>query len=269
MIFSSGLNATKLKSQLKMTAGRLEIDAAKKTALMKQNMRVVAELLAESPPKEDKARLRTEALIRDDSTLVAYDILRLECLLLMERVSIMNHCHECPADLVPAVSDLIFAAPRLAIPEMTLVRKQFRAKYGKQFKLRAMRNEGGMLNEKVVKNLSNHPPTKETVNLYMQKICKQYEVDWVPPVELTDLTERDVVATAVPGIPVTTGVRETDADICRKVQQLQTLDIMPPPFAPGYKKDSASVTSKSSGDDDDDAPPADTPVVVAMPCITR
>lgn len=253
-----------------MSAGRLEIDSAKKTALMKQNMREVAELLAESPPKEEKARLRTEALIRDDNTLVACDILRLECLLLMERVSIMSHCKECPPDLVSSVSDMIFAAPRLDIPELTSVRKQLRAKYGRDFKTRAMNNEGGILNQKVVQNLSLQPPAKQTVNLYMEKICKQYEVDWQPTIELT---ERDVV-TESEMIPVTTGLKEADETIiAKRVEYLGSMEVLPPPpYAPGHNNNDAASTNTSSDDDSENndrkgPPPADAPTAIAMPCV--
>jgi Regulator of Vps4 activity in the MVB pathway len=265
--FSRGFNVPKLKSHLKMAAGRLEIDSAKKTALMKQNMREVAELLNESPTKEEKARLRTEALIRDDNTLVAYDILRLECLLLMERVSYMNHCHECPTDLSGCVSDLIFAAPWTGIKEMKSVRKQFRRKWGRAFKMRAMTNEGGILNPKVVQNLSNQPSTKQTVDLYMEKICRQYDVDWTPTIELTG---HDVIADEPnSNIPVTTGMMETDSEI-KKMRSLGNLDVMQPPLVVlGNKGDATSVTSSSSssnGDGDGDEPP---PMAVAIPFVTR
>lgn len=257
-----------------MSAGRMEIDSAKKTALMKQNMREVAELLNESPPKEDKARLRTEALIRDDNTLVACDILRLECLLLLERVSLMNHCKECPPDLQSSVSDLIFAAPRLDIPELISVRKQFRAKYGKDFKSKAMNNEGGILNQKIVQNLSLQPATKETINLYMQKICKQYEVDWEPTIELT---ERDLMAESNPMmIPVTTGLVEEDPTIiAKRVEYLGSMEVLPPPVAGYHRNDGASTTSSSDDDSHNDgkgprSPPSDAPTAIAMPCnITR
>jgi len=262
--FNTGFNVSKVKSRLKMTASRLDIDSAKKTALMKQNMREVAELLAEDPPKEEKARLRAEALIRDDNTLVACDILRLECLLLMERVSLMSHCAECPPDLVSLVSDLIFAAPRLGIAELTTVRKQLRAKYGRDFKTRAMNNEGGILNEKIVQNLSLQPATKQTVNLYMEKICKQYEVDWQPTIEL------DAQAAS---IPVTTGMVETDDNIiAKRVQYLGSMEVLPPPpFAPCHSgNDAASTTSSSSRDNNgDEPPPGGAPMAIAMPVINR
>jgi vacuolar protein sorting-associated protein IST1 len=49
-----------------MAVHRFQMASNKKSALLKQNMRQVAVLLAEDPPKEEKARIKAEALIRDD-----------------------------------------------------------------------------------------------------------------------------------------------------------------------------------------------------------
>lgn len=49
-----------------MAVHRFQMASNKKGALLKQNMRQVAVLLAEDPPKEEKARIKAEALIRDD-----------------------------------------------------------------------------------------------------------------------------------------------------------------------------------------------------------
>ena len=55
-----------LYPELKMAVHRFQMASNKKSALLKQNMREVAVLLAEDPPKEEKARIKAEALIRDD-----------------------------------------------------------------------------------------------------------------------------------------------------------------------------------------------------------
>ena len=74
-----------------MAVSRFQIAANKKTALMKQQMREIARLLAEEPqPKEEKARIRAEALIREDNTVEAYEILQLECELVFERVKLID-----------------------------------------------------------------------------------------------------------------------------------------------------------------------------------
>ncbi|EJK75102.1 hypothetical protein THAOC_03183, partial [Thalassiosira oceanica] len=83
--------ASKLKPQLKMAVTRLQIAANKKSALMKQQIRDIARLLAEDPPKEEKARIKAEGLIRDDYMVEAYEILQLNCELLSERIQLITH----------------------------------------------------------------------------------------------------------------------------------------------------------------------------------
>mmetsp|Transcript_9476 Transcript_9476/g.15228 ORF Transcript_9476/g.15228 Transcript_9476/m.15228 type:complete len:364 (+) Transcript_9476:112-1203(+) len=179
-MFDWGFNATKLKPQLKMAVHRFQMASNKKAALLKQNMREVAVLLSEDPPKEEKARIKAEALIRDDYMIEAYDILSLNCELLSERIKLIQHSKECPPDLVSCISTLIYAAPRVDIPELTVIRKQFKAKYGKQFEENAMKNAGGVLNERVVTKLSVQPPAAFLVQTYLEQICEKYEVDWSP-----------------------------------------------------------------------------------------
>lgn len=85
-----GYSESKLKPTLKMAVSRFNIASNKKTALMKQQMRDIAKLLAEDPPKEEKARIRAEALIRDDGVVEAYEILQLSCELIAERIKLIS-----------------------------------------------------------------------------------------------------------------------------------------------------------------------------------
>ena len=64
-----GYKASKLKPQLKMAVTRFQMSANKKSAITKQQIREIAMLLADNPPKEEKARIKAEALIRDDNTV--------------------------------------------------------------------------------------------------------------------------------------------------------------------------------------------------------
>jgi vacuolar protein sorting-associated protein IST1 len=168
-----------------MAVSRFQIASNKKSALLKQNMRAAAVLLAEDPPKEEKARIKAEALIRDDSLIEAYDILSMQCELLSERMKLLEFSKECPSDLISTVATLIYAAPRVDIPELVIIRKQFRAKYGKKFEEAALTNEGGILNERVVTKLSVQPPAAYLVQTYLERICEQFEVNWSPVVKLT------------------------------------------------------------------------------------
>ena len=168
-----------------MAVSRFQIASNKKSALLKQNMRACAVLLAEDPPKEEKARIKAEALIRDDYMIEAFDILSLNCELLSERIKLIAFSKECPPDLVSCVSTFIYASPRVDIPELQEVRRQFRAKYGKQFEEDALNNKGGVLNERVVTKLSVQPPAAYLVQTYLERICEKFEVDWSPTVRLS------------------------------------------------------------------------------------
>jgi len=161
-----------------MAVSRFAIASNKKSAIMKQNMREIAVLLAEEPPREEKARIKAEALIRDDNMIEAYEILQLECELLSERIKLLESQKTCPPDLVSTISDLIYATPRVDIPELCEIRKQFRAKYGKEFEQAAMENRGGVLNERVVVKLSIHPPAAYLVQVRLC-VCVSVYLFWV------------------------------------------------------------------------------------------
>eukprot|EP00814_Leptocylindrus_danicus_P007529 CAMPEP_0116017280 /NCGR_PEP_ID=MMETSP0321-20121206/7955_1 /TAXON_ID=163516 /ORGANISM="Leptocylindrus danicus var. danicus, Strain B650" /LENGTH=472 /DNA_ID=CAMNT_0003487445 /DNA_START=112 /DNA_END=1530 /DNA_ORIENTATION=- len=176
---------TKLKPQLKMAVHRFQIISNKKAALLKQHKREIATLLNSSPrPKEEKARIRAEAVIRDDFTVEAYEILQLSCELLAERVRFIGSSKKCPPDMVSCISTLIWAADRVDVPELIQVRKQFKYKYGARFIKAAEDNEGDVVNERVSARLSVIPPSGAVVRSYLLKIAEEFDVNWEPSVEL-------------------------------------------------------------------------------------
>lgn len=180
-----GYQSSKLKPQLRMAVTRLSIAANKKTCLSKQQTRDIAKLLAELPhPKEEKARIKAEAVIRDDDTVEAYEILSLNCDLLFERINLVSYSKHCPADLVECISTLIWASTVVDIPELIEVRKQFRYKYGKEFEDNAMRNVGGVVNERVASKLSVQPPSAYDVQVYLERIADEHGVNWKPKIPL-------------------------------------------------------------------------------------
>jgi vacuolar protein sorting-associated protein IST1 len=217
----SGFSAQKLKPQLKMATSRFQITSNKKAALVKQQMRDVAVMLNEDPPKEEKAKIRAEAIIREEHAIEAYEILMLECELLSERIKLIQVSKECPPDLLSCISTVMWACDRVDIPELVLIRKQFRAKYGKEFEERALNNVGGVLNERVVSRLSVQPPAAYLVQTYLERICEKFEVSWKPkvPVEASEMAEPmaapvgySVQVASASGLNVTTGQAHTDTE---------------------------------------------------------
>jgi len=182
--FFGGFSAKKLKPQLKMAVSRFTIASNKKSAIMKQQMREIAIMLSEEPPKEEKAKIRAESLIREDSAIEAYEILQLLCELIAERIKLIESQKECPPDLVSSIATLIWATDRCDIPELEMIRKQFRSKYGSQFVENSLNNVSGCLNERIVSKLSVQPPAAYLVQTYLEKISDQFDVGWKPTIKV-------------------------------------------------------------------------------------
>jgi len=79
------------------------------------------------------------------------------------------------------ISTLIWAAERVDIPELLVIRKQLQLKYGSKFIRKAEDNEGGVVNERIVARLSIIPPSSSVVRSYLVKIAEEYDVKWDPP----------------------------------------------------------------------------------------
>jgi|EP00970_Alexandrium_tamarense_P007702 hypothetical protein len=242
-----GYKAAKLKPQLKMAVTRFSIASNKKSALMKQQIREIAILLADQPPKEEKARIKAEALIRDDNTVEAYEILQLTCELLSERIHLISHSKECPPDLISSISTLIWASTIVDIPELVIIRQQFRYKFGKEFDDEAMQNVGGVINERVAAKLSVQPPSAYLVQTYLEKIADEHEVQWKPKVALTaDTMSEPMVAPVGYSVQVGGG-----SGLTPSVYGSGGLSASAPPLSPSFslppEAPRSSTTMKQQG----------------------
>lgn len=138
-----------------MAVHRFALSSNKKTVQIQNQKRDIVKLLNEHPnPREEKAKIRAEALIREDHTVEAYEILQLSCELLAERIKLIASEKECPPDMVSVISTVIWASSRVDIPELIEIKKQFKSKYGKEFIENAMSNKGGVVNERVSKQIA-------------------------------------------------------------------------------------------------------------------
>jgi len=245
-----------------MAVHRFEISSNKKSALLQQQKREIAGLLAAEPqPKEEKARIRAESMIREDNTIEAYEILQLSCELLAERLKLISSMSECPPDLVPAVSTLMWASNRVDIPELAEIRNQFKAKYGKQFEEDAMMNAGAVVNERVFAKLSVQPPSQQLVQAYLHKIAQEYDVHW-EPAQIPDHTTAPLgysVSVAQgsglgDGLPVVMGVptvptAPSSRDLPHTSQE-NDIAYVPPPTVPEHDDSSTEheQDNKTTGD---------------------
>lgn len=180
----------KLKVQLKLAIARLRMVQQRDEQLGKTARRAMAQLLEAG--KIDSATIRVENIIRSDVTTELHEILELYCELLLARGGLLEGA-TCDPGLEEAVQSIVYAAPKTEIKELVTVRGLLAEKYGKEFVLRAMENEEGKVNEKVVRKLSVEPPRQELVQGYLEEIAKAYGVDWPrrsrpspPPPDLLD-----------------------------------------------------------------------------------
>jgi vacuolar protein sorting-associated protein IST1 len=119
-----------------------------------------------------------EHIIREDFLIESLEYLELLCELIHERVNYIKSQKDCPADLVEAVSSLIWATDRVEIPELKEVQKQLIKKYGSEFGKEA--KEGQHVNERLLAKLSVANPTALLVTRYLEEIAKEYKVQWTP-----------------------------------------------------------------------------------------
>jgi len=173
-----GFDPNKLKPNLKMAVQRIQLQINKRTNAVKKDKREISRMLAEE--KEEKARIRTEHVIRQDFHIGALEITQLFCELLYERMPLIVSEKNCPPDLEETICTLIWVANRLEIAELGTIQKQLTKKYGTEFRDRALANQDGCVNDRVVSKLLVTPPTAFLVQQYLMEIAKEFNVDWVP-----------------------------------------------------------------------------------------
>ena len=126
-------NASKCKTALRLCVGRVKLLRNKKANAVVHLKREIADLL--NAGKDDSARVRVEAVLREEATLEAFEVLDLFCELLVVRLPLIESTKDLPADLKEAVATVAYAARRVAdeIPELAEVKSQFAGKYGSQY----------------------------------------------------------------------------------------------------------------------------------------
>jgi len=170
----------KLKPHLQLAASSFQFASIQKLSKLKQNKSEIVMLLNQVPPKEELARIRTNAFIRNSNLYAVYEILKLECELLAERSQFIKNSAICPSELLSCVSTVLYAADRVEIDELLEVRKQFQAKYGRKFVNDALNNVDGVLKKRIVSKLTLQPPSPYLIDMCLQSICEECKVNWKP-----------------------------------------------------------------------------------------
>lgn len=80
---------------------------------MKQTRKEVAELLRAN--KQENARIRVEAVIRDQNLLQAYEVLEVFLELLSVRLQLIEKSVDIPNDMLECLASLVYAASRIQV----------------------------------------------------------------------------------------------------------------------------------------------------------
>lgn len=112
-------NPTKTKVQLKLAVNRLKLLQQKKTAINQAARKDIADLLSKG--KQESARIRVENIIREDLTVEALELMELYTETLLARFGLLESMRHCDPALSEAVNTVIYASPRIDIPEMQQV----------------------------------------------------------------------------------------------------------------------------------------------------
>ena len=124
-----GFDATKTKVQLKLALNRLNL-AQKKKAAINQNMRRDIAMLIKDG-KVESARVRVEHIIREDFLIEALELLELYADTLLARFGLVTAMKDMDVGISEPIHALVYAAPRVDIVELVVVRDQLIKKYGK------------------------------------------------------------------------------------------------------------------------------------------
>ena len=83
---------------------------------LNQLRREVAELLRNN--KQEHARIRVEAVLREVNLLKAYDILELFTEMLAVRVQMIEKSKDTPLDMLEALSSIVYASQRIQVSHL-------------------------------------------------------------------------------------------------------------------------------------------------------
>ncbi|EIE21511.1 DUF292-domain-containing protein [Coccomyxa subellipsoidea C-169] len=173
-------SSNKCKTQCKLCVGRIKLMRNKKQIMVKNMRKEVADLLRTN--KQENARIRVEAVIRENLMLQAYEVLELFLELLAVRVQLVEKCKDVPPDMIEALSSLVYAAQRVQdFQELIVIRAQLAGKFGKEFAAESSSDltcRKWHVNENLIRCLSIEAPAPEDKLATLSDIAQEYGVEW-------------------------------------------------------------------------------------------
>lgn len=187
-------DAGRFRIQIKLAKSRIEIQHGKKENEMDQQRYTIAEHLRNN--KEPLARIHAERLLREQTQIQAFDVLRTFLELLTNSHNIFNVQKDfdtAGSDIKESVATVVFASSRLNVPELQNIVEMFRNHFGAAIIDPIKRLEGPHvkhINPTIARNLEGGAPDGHIILQELTKIASDYGVQWIPPPEFNDLDGR-------------------------------------------------------------------------------
>merc|ERR1712157_175259 len=80
-------------------------------------------------------QIKTEEIINEEKLMEAYEILRLDCEILIDNMTLIKNSQSCPTELLFYISRILYGSNRInntTVPELNKIRNLFLVKYGQQ-----------------------------------------------------------------------------------------------------------------------------------------
>ncbi|CAG2111962.1 unnamed protein product [Medioppia subpectinata] len=181
---STGVNYTKLKTNLRLSINRLKLLEKKKTELAQKSRKEIGEYIVSS--KYERAKIRVEHIIREDYIVEAMELVEMYCDLLLARFGLIQQMKTLDDGLSEAISSLIWVAPRLQtdVQELKTISDLLTYKYGKPYAQACRENALKTVNEKLMIKMGVQAPPKILVEKYLIEIAKSQNISYEPDADV-------------------------------------------------------------------------------------
>lgn len=165
----------KLKSLIKLAVARLAVVRRPRLGRRSIARGDVGQLLAIG--HLDRALLRAEQIIDEDSMLEVLDIIELYCKILIEQAAQLERPKECSEEVKEAAAGLMFASARCGeLPELLDARAILADKFGRDFARAAKEGSHGVVDPTLVRKLSGERASTEQTRRLAKEIAAENDI---------------------------------------------------------------------------------------------
>ncbi|XP_042041180.1 uncharacterized protein LOC121786607 [Salvia splendens] len=166
--------ASKCKKLIKRVQCRLKLLKSKRSCIVKQLRRDVAELLKHG--HHQLAFERVEQVVVDENMVQVYDLLYQFCEFVIINLPYIRKHRDCPNDINEAASTLIFSSARFGeLPELLSIRNLFASRYGQKFVTSALELlPGHLVSAEIIENLEMKRVPNDVKYKFLDEIAESY-----------------------------------------------------------------------------------------------